>query len=220
MSNAAQSRDENADVNPRDDEEDTPLSFQAAAKRGDEAAVKLLLEQGGVDIDSRDAREKIEKGQGPGEHGESQEDKTANQSEVPGQGQAEQEPDEDKESQEDKTPKQSELPEREQVEEQEQEHEEHEEVPEMQFWESKGRKQVEQNESSRTISPSTGILSTNFKSPPGREQDLRNNNRFQSPSFWSPLLPSSYRSLIPSRLGLRNRKIALEDIRNDDLIIP
>lgn len=54
MSNAAQSRDENADVNPRDDEEDTPLSFQAAAERGNEAAVKLLLEQGGVDVDSRD----------------------------------------------------------------------------------------------------------------------------------------------------------------------
>ena len=155
MSNAAQSRDENANVNPRDDEEDTPLSFQAAAERRDEAAVKLLLEQGGVDIDSGDAREKIEKGQGPDEHEGSQEDKTANQSEVPGQGQAEQEPDEDKESQEDKTPKQSELLEREQVE--EQEHEEHEEVPSMQFWESKGRKQVEQNESSRTISPSTGI---------------------------------------------------------------
>ena len=115
---------------------------QKTVERGESQEEKTLGDQSKVR-----AREKIEKGQGPDEHEESQESKTANQSEVPGQGQAEQEPEEHKESQEDKTPKQSELPEREQVE--EQEHEEHEEVPEMQFWESKGRKQVEQNESSR-----------------------------------------------------------------------
>ena len=135
-------------------------------------------------------REQVEEqGQKTVERRESQEKTLADQSGREKVEEKGQEPDEHEESQEDKTPKQSELPGREQVE--EQEREEHEEVPQVKFWESKGRKQLERNEDPKA----------SFRSLPST---------------------ASYRPPTTSRLGLLKRRWrnVVEDTRNDDLIIP